>query len=289
MKNKKDTWKPKVSIIIPCHNSGETLLRAVLSSQNQTYSKVETIIVNDCSTDQKTVGVLSTISGRNTKIINLKKNVGLPGARNTGFSASSGELVMFLDADDWLDSDAIELMVELSSSVFNKFFVYSDIFFEGVRSGPSIRQYREFSQLSINKIPYAIMIPKKYIDWVHLYDEDMKIGLEDWNLNLKLLENHFVPIRLNKPVFHYYVSPKGMLSALTKKHFFTTWDQIQQKRRVIYDLGNLIDSFRTELTKYGFFSILLPSFLLLVSKFPYKHVLDFFFFRVDKFVRFLRF
>ena len=288
MKSEKNGHEPNVSIIIPCYNSGKTLLRAVSSSQNQTYSKVETIVVDDCSDDQFTISTLNSICDSKTRIISLEFNSGLSAARNAGFNASKSELVVFLDADDWLDSDAIELFIKSASNFSEKFFVYSDIVLEGERSGVLRRPYKEFSQLALNGLPYAIMIPRRFINWTPLYDEDLRLGLEDWNLNLKLLENNFLPIRLSKPVFHYFVSSKGMLSSITNRHYFSIWKGIQKKRKGSFKLDYLINAFRLEYRTSSLLKLLLPTSLIMISKFPFTEVLDYIFFRTNRLLRRLK-
>ena len=86
-----------ITVIIPCYNSGKTLQRAVDSVLNQTFEKIELIIINDGSNDTKTIKILKTI--KDAIIIN-QKNSGLASARNRGFRESKGNYLVFLDADD---------------------------------------------------------------------------------------------------------------------------------------------------------------------------------------------
>ena len=273
---------PLVSIIIPCYDSGKSILRAINSSVNQTFPNLEVIVVNDGSKNFETLCILENVSDSKVKVINLEFNSGLPAARNAGFNAAKGAFVVFLDADDWFEYDAVELMLKSAKGSRSKCFVYSDIIFEGRAHGTSNRPYREFSQLSVNKFPYSIMIKKESINWSPLYDEDMQYGLEDWNLNLKLLENNFEPIRLTKPVFHYFISPEGMLNAKTKRFYFSTWKQIQRKRTILYSNLSLRNRFKNEIKSSSIIFPLFSGLMILFSKIPNKQVLDFIFFVIDK-------
>ena len=98
---------PKISVIIPVYNGEKYIQRCIDSVFNQTYSNVEIIVVNDGSTDN-TENILKSYS--NIVLIN-KKNEGVSRARNTGLSLATGEYVYFCDADDYLEKDAFEVLI----------------------------------------------------------------------------------------------------------------------------------------------------------------------------------
>jgi Glycosyl transferase family 2 len=90
---------PLVSIIINNYNYAQFLREAIESALNQTYPALEVIVVDDGSTDQSQ----EIITSYQSHIIPIfKQNGGQASAINTGFSASSGEIIIFLDADDYL-------------------------------------------------------------------------------------------------------------------------------------------------------------------------------------------
>ena len=98
---------PLVSVIIPAYNYEEFIACAVKSAIGQSYSNVEVIVVDDGSTD----GTADEVKkfGSSVRYF-LKENGGLAHARNFGIEKSKGDLLLFLDADDELESDAIETM-----------------------------------------------------------------------------------------------------------------------------------------------------------------------------------
>ena len=98
---------PLVSVIIPCYNHGAYLQEAFESVWMQDYPAIEVIVVDDGSTDS-TREVAERAEG--VKYI-YQKNQGLSAARNTGISHSEGEMLLFLDADDWLLPGAIRMNV----------------------------------------------------------------------------------------------------------------------------------------------------------------------------------
>ena len=106
----------KFSIIIPCYNVEKFVQKCTESIVMQQGFDFEMIMINDGSKDN-TQQVLENLAVKDNriKIIN-QENKGLSGARNTGIEAARGELLMFVDADDWLEPNAFELI----SKNFNK-------------------------------------------------------------------------------------------------------------------------------------------------------------------------
>jgi glycosyltransferase involved in cell wall biosynthesis len=91
-----------VSVVIPCFNQGHFLGEAIESVAAQTYEPIETIVVDDGSTDD----TFAIATNYGVQCIR-QPNSGLPRARNAGMKAASGQLLLFLDADDVLAPDAI--------------------------------------------------------------------------------------------------------------------------------------------------------------------------------------
>ena len=100
---------PFFSIIIPVYNTSNTVNRTVLSVINQSFSNIEVIIVDDCSTDDS-LEILRTyeIRDKRVKVIHHEKNEGSLVSRITGMKQAVGKYVLFLDSDDWLEKDCLE-------------------------------------------------------------------------------------------------------------------------------------------------------------------------------------
>jgi glycosyltransferase involved in cell wall biosynthesis len=113
---------PLVSVIIPNFNYARYLKEAILSVQAQTYSNTEIIVVNNGSTDNS-LDLLKQFGSK----INLidQENLGQSGARNSGLKAAKGELIAFLDADDYWEKDKLEKQIPLITSQTQ--LVYSGI------------------------------------------------------------------------------------------------------------------------------------------------------------------
>lgn len=106
----------KVSILIPVYNAEEYLERCLLSIVKQTYKNIQTIIVNDGSTDRslKICGDFAE-EYSNIEIYN-QTNSGVAPTRNKLLSKVSGKYFLFVDADDWIEPDMVEILVNIIES-----------------------------------------------------------------------------------------------------------------------------------------------------------------------------
>lgn len=98
-----------ISIIIPTYNAGKTVQKCINSALNL-VQKCEVIVVDDASTDD-TPEILRSY-GNQIKVITHQTNQGVGVSRGEGIKASSGDYVFFLDADDWLEPEAVQYLVE---------------------------------------------------------------------------------------------------------------------------------------------------------------------------------
>ncbi|SCW65339.1 Glycosyl transferase family 2 [Ruminococcaceae bacterium YRB3002] len=103
----------KVSIIIPFYNSESYLDRCIGSAIRQTYDDIEIILVNDGSADDSEEICRSyAVKDKRIRLIN-RENGGVSLARNDGLDAAGGELISFIDSDDYVDDDYIEYLIGL--------------------------------------------------------------------------------------------------------------------------------------------------------------------------------
>ena len=106
----------KVSIIVPVYNVAKYIERCLLSVLDQTWQDLEVILVNDCTPDNSMEiarrVVASHPRGTVVRCLEHEENRGLSAARNTGISASVGDYLYFLDSDDYISANAIELLAD---------------------------------------------------------------------------------------------------------------------------------------------------------------------------------
>ena len=104
----------RVAIVIPAHNESRYLAQTLESLQAQTYEFWRTIVVDDQSSDT-TTSIAASFSRRDPRIevLRLRRNAGLPAARNAGLAQVTEPFVLFLDGDDALFPDALASRVAL--------------------------------------------------------------------------------------------------------------------------------------------------------------------------------
>ena len=144
-----------VSIIIPCFNQAAYLDAALQSVLNQSYPHWECIVVNDGSTDATQEIVANWLQKDKRFTYVYKANGGLSSARNVGINMASGYYMLFLDSDDYLDSNKLEIQIQDLKA--------NDI---------SISDYKAFQDGTNEKVPQRYLPPefsklkyKKEIIW----------------------------------------------------------------------------------------------------------------------------
>ena len=164
--------KRKVSIIIPFYNAKLSVSKTLKSILNQTYRNIELILINDCSTDDslevaRRFEEAFLEKGVGFKLYSHDVNKGVAAARNTGLVHMSGDFVFFLDADDWIELDAIEVLVT-----------------EAVRSSADIVGCNWF--LSFKKKERKMSQPEFFTPWEAIYL--ILCGQMRWNLWMFLIK-----------------------------------------------------------------------------------------------------
>lgn len=106
---------PLISIIVPVYNIENYIAQCVDSICKQTYRNLEIILIDDGSKDKS--GKICDVIAKNDKRIHVihKVNEGVVTARKTGVEYCTGEYVLFVDGDDWIDKDMIDAMVSTLS------------------------------------------------------------------------------------------------------------------------------------------------------------------------------
>ena len=123
--------KKLISVIVPIYNVEKYLDKCIKSIVNQTYTDLEIILVDDGSTDGSG-RICDTYAKEDARICVLhQKNAGRSGARNAGLDKASGEYVMFVDGDDWIDDCCLEEVYkvfedEIEMVVFRERCIYAD-------------------------------------------------------------------------------------------------------------------------------------------------------------------
>ena len=197
---------PVVSVVIPCYRQARFLPAAIESVLGQSHPRVDIIVVDDGSPDD-TVGVAARYAG--VRCVR-QRNLGLPAARNTGLRESTGDFVVFLDADDRLTPDALasglrEMAVHPECAfVAGEHALIDDA---GAAVESARRQmvggdyYRELLKTNFIWCPATVMYRRSVFGAVGGFDTSLR-SAEDYDLYLRIARRF--PVRTHGHVVAEY-------------------------------------------------------------------------------------
>ncbi len=188
---------PLVSIVITTYNYGRFLARAIRSVLGQTYKNFEIIIIDDGSTDD----AQSFIEEHWGVQYFYQQNRGLPAARNAGIEKCKGDYIVFLDADDWLEKDALMIHLSIIKDKPEVAFISGNYYLlrvesnktEPVSASVSGNYYVRLLQSNYIGMHAAVMFRRSVFNKLR-YDESLK-ACEDYDLYLNIASLH--------PVIHH--------------------------------------------------------------------------------------
>lgn len=203
---------PLVSVIVPVYNGQKFLDASLNSITSQTYPNLETIIVDDGSTDNS-LEIAENWPGQKTII--KQKNGDVAAARNAGVRASKGEFIAFLDQDDIWESEKIEQQMACFLKSPDLDLVFTDLikfFPEGKKHhasdkhkiASSLNSENLFKKLVIKNVlmPSAVMVKKSSFEKAGGFDESFKT-CGDYELWLRMASKGMNFYYLPKPLTLY--------------------------------------------------------------------------------------
>jgi glycosyltransferase involved in cell wall biosynthesis len=212
-----------VSAIITLYNYEETILDTLDSLRKQSLKYNEVIILDDGSTDSGLEVAREWLSGHATffkrcKLLQHTSNQGLGIARNTAISASSGNYVFILDADNLLFPNCLQAHKHALEQSAGHAFAYSLL--ERFGADQSIMNTLPWDKkilVRTNYIDAMAMIRKEHILQVGGYKKFQVMGWEDYDLWLSFAEQNLKGLLLPNIHCRYRVHPKSMLKTHTNE------------------------------------------------------------------------
>lgn len=206
----------KISIIVPMYNASKTFDRCIGSILNQTYKNFELILVNDASTDN-TLELANKCASYDDRVIVIDNpHGGVSKTRNKGISVATGDYIQFIDADDDIEPNMLEVL--LKSALDNDADIVSCAF-----NHPSIVNYagdqifdmtNPIDQMRFYQCTFACVVP-----WNKLFKRDIITNYFDEEVafnedDLFCLANMFNAKRavtISNVLYNYYVPPKASI------------------------------------------------------------------------------
>jgi|ERR1035437_1631747 glycosyltransferase involved in cell wall biosynthesis len=245
---------PKVSILIPIYKSSAFIEKCAESLFNQTFDDIEYIFVNDATPDdsmsklQKVIDQYPKRKDR-IKIIHHSINKGSAAAKNSAIDASTCEYISFVDSDDFIDPEMIELLydkslIENADIVVCNFVIecndYSFIFNDRIYGNSN----DNFLNMILHKETSSSMCNKLVKS--HLYKRfDCRVPenmnyCEDWYIMTRIYHYATKIVKIEKPLYHYIqYNNNSITKTITRMHFEN-----------VLQFWNLLDNFLRKHNEY---------------------------------------
>lgn len=245
--------QPLVSVIIPCYNAQKFVEKAVRSIMEQTYTNLEILCCDDCSTD-KTLIILQKLSQEDSrvKVIKNEQNLKIVQTLNKLVYLSSGKYIARMDADDISLPNRIEKQVEFMEKNVDVGICGCNIFYidekgKKIRKSNFPKTDKSIQNLKFFRTPFChptIMFNsdlRKYF-----YYKDEYLYAEDYGLWLELLDK-FKGVNLKKCYFYYRLHNEQV----TYKH---NSEQINSLKKIYKkDLSSFLN--KNEMNIFCFFIV----------------------------------
>lgn len=229
----------EISIIVPVYNVEKYLDRCIKSILGQTFRDFEVILINDGSTDNS-ANICDRYSKKDERIkVIHKNNEGVSKARNLGIKLARGNYLVFVDSDDWIENDFLELLYkgikQLNTDIVISGYVYE-------KNGKIINNFKKSVEkiFSRDEIRYEFFKQDKFL-WT-IYDKIFKKELfvnKNFNSNLKIGEDMLLCWQLLNSVnnigyiplykYHYDISASN---TMTSKFSLKWFHGLRVKKRI---------------------------------------------------------
>lgn len=239
----------KVSIITPVYNVEKYIGKCAVSLLEQTYEDIEYLFINDCTKDSSVEVLEKTLQKYpqrrfQVKIIHHERNRGVAAARNTGIGNSTGDYLMFVDSDDYIERNMVELLVRNAEKD------QADIIICDYFKSYENKEYHAQSFYTANPKEYLKKLLIREVEsvlWAKLYEvsfykktgasfiEGINYG-EDFLVLLQLFSAAERLSYTNNCLYHYTLSNNA---SLTKNITVQSVENIVEINSVIYEkFGN---------------------------------------------------
>ncbi len=234
----------KVSVVIVCYNYGRFLDRAIESVLLQTHANTEIVVVDHASSDETPL-ICSEFHDKITYHL-LWPNQGQPApAKNQGVNLASGELIVCLDADDFLAPTMVEECVQALSDPKVSIAYPGTILFGSQTSFWPAAPYEFTTLLMNNFIPCASMFRKQA--WRDVGGFALNTpGMDDWGFWIACGGRGHFGVPVNKPLFHHRMSADGMFERDVVPNHEKRFPQIVLNNAPLYPVAMVQAAIRGE-------------------------------------------
>jgi len=196
---------PLVTVYVTNYNYADYVEQSIESVLAQTYDNFEVIIIDDGSTDNSTEIISRYIEKTNVRVI-FQQNKGLIATNNIAVRAAQGKYIMRLDADDYLDENALLVLVKAIEKSADIALIFPDYYYVDADGQVTGQERRHNFQTHVTLLDQpahgaCTLIRKSCLLEVGGYSPEFTCQ-DGWDLWLKLTENYSVR-NVNLPLFYY--------------------------------------------------------------------------------------
>lgn len=211
---------PLISVIIPVFNREKCIEKCLESIIRQTYTNIEIVVVNDGSTDNS-LNICKRFSSEDSRMLLIDKtNNGVSSARNAGLDVSKGDFIAFVDSDDWVEQDFIEILYK--TLICNNVDISQCGYFfhkNNVISLPPVLQNSVLDKNQSLILLFEDYLVRNFL-WNKLYKRSLFQNIrfpegknyEDVNVMYKLFDQCERIAYVNAPKYHYIFSSNSLMN-----------------------------------------------------------------------------
>ena len=239
---------------MPCYNDGAYIEQSIASVFAQTYSDIELIVIDDGSTEKRTLDILSRLTDPRLKLIRSKRTYPA-GARNLGISQAIGTYILPLDADDLIEPTYIEKAVGILQKKQEVGIVYCEADFIGAGVGKWKLPPFTIERMLMDNIIFVSALFRK-TDWeaVGGFCTELEYGVEDYDFFLSLIERGTEVEKIPETLFHCRIKSKSRTSAFMedREKIKSTYEKIYYRHHALYQkyADVYVNRMRNALTDY---------------------------------------
>lgn len=227
-----------ISIIVAAYNVEKYISKTIDSVLKQTCAKWELIVINDGSTDRTRDIVTSYLTNDKIKLVN-QENHGLSFSRNVGIKMAKGNYLWFVDGDDYIESDAIEVLIKKVQDFKLPDIIYFN--YNEIINGIKVRRnvsffkniYLTYNPSACFKIYNHNLFLKNGYKFSDTMYEDLELS------TIMLLDNHIV-CEIDDYLYNYVIHDSSFLHS----------KEFNKKKDDIYNVMNRIIIYQNESNKY---------------------------------------
>ena len=231
--------QPLISVVVPVYNVERYVREAINSITNQSLYDIQIIIIDDGSTDNSNQ-ICAEEAKKDSRIsIYQSEHCGVAAARNKGLRAAKGKYLLFMDADDWMETDMLQYLYELAESSHAdiavcelvKEYRNKESLYRGKENSYTVGGNEVIDEINYNGkfSPFLFnkLFRRKIVEGV-TFNEGVTIG-EDYSFIMEILAGNPVVIKGNSVKYHYRQRPDSVSYCGFEKR------AVAQKNRANYE------------------------------------------------------